>query len=272
MKHLIFLTTVILSVLSFSIANGQTSPRMGKNIELFIKGHRYEPFFNLDTFKKGFVLQLSDPTYTIKQCNFNWTSAGGDINEVVLHDTVVNAATMHNSFDTAGGHFFFDNIIIERGGLSFRIPAESFTLVKSDRYNAIYDTLARNRAFIKDQSGEEIVVSASLFTNPFILGLRDTSYTVVSFDLILISQDEENDLLFHFNGDGYSPSTENRELALRRIRDNDMVLFTNIKARKDSSVYTVPDLSIIIREDRTVVFNDFIYIQCYFSLLIFDRV
>lgn len=246
MKHLTFFSTALLSVLFFFNANGQSIPGMGKSIELFIKGHRYEPFFNLDTFKKGVVLQLSDPTYRIKQCNFNWTSADGDINEVVLHDTVVNAATMNYSFDSAGGHFFFDNIIIDRGGLSYRIPAESFALVNSARYNAIYDTLARNRAFIKGQSGENIIVSPGLFTRPFILGLRDSSYTILSFDLVLICQDEENDLLFHFNGDAYSPSTENRSLALRRIRDNDMVLFTNIKAKKDNRLYTIPDLSIII--------------------------
>lgn len=247
MKQLSFFTTAILSVLFFSIANGQSRPGMGKSIELYIKGHRYEPFFNLDTFKKGFVLQLSDPSYRIKQCNFNWTSADDDIHEVVLHDTVVNAATMNYSFETAGRHFFFDNIIIERGGLSYRIPAESFALVNSARYIAIYDTLARNRAFIKGQSGEDIIVSPGLFTRPFILGLRDTSFTILSFDLVLICLDEENDLLFHFNGDAYRPSTENRSLALRTIRDKDMVLFTNIKATKENRLYTIPDLSVIIR-------------------------
>ena len=247
MKHFIFLTILTLSVLSFSIAKGQARPGMEKKIVLFIKGHRYETYFNLDTFKKGFVLQLSDTKYRIKQYSLNWTSGDGDINEIVLQDTVVNAATMHYSFNNAGGEFFIDNIIVENAGKSYQIPAVSFTLVKPGMYNAIYDTLARNRAFIKGQSGEEIFVSSGLFTNPFILGLRDTSYTIISFDLVLICQDEVNDLLFHFKGDYYSPTPENRSLALRRIRDNDMVIFTNIKARKGNKLYTIPELSIIIR-------------------------
>lgn len=247
MKHFIFLAAVTLSVLSFSNAKGQAIPGLEKNIELFIKGHRYETYFILDTFKKGFVLQLSDPKYRIKQYNLNWTSDDGAIHEVVLQDTVVNASTKDYSLANAGGQFFFDNIIVEEGGKTYLIPAVSFLLVGAEIHNTIYETLARNKAYIKGQSGEEMIVSAGLFNNSFILGLRDTSYTILSFDLVLICQDEEKDLLFPFKGDSYSPTPENLKLALRRIRDNDMVLFTNIKATKDNRLYIIPELIFIIR-------------------------
>lgn len=247
MKIVSFLCVVALSVSSISPAKGQTKLGLENNLELFIEGHRYETFFNVDVFKKGFKLKISDTTYRFKQYHLNWTSSDGSINEVVLHDSAINSRGKEYSFNTAEEYFFIDNIIIEKGNVLYQTPALKFQLVDSVKYKSIYDTLAKNKAYIKEHSVEGYLVSSSVFSDYFTIGLRDNSYIIISFDVLFSSLKDDSELLFHFIGDKFSPSSEDLKFAIQKLSVNDQVFITNIKAKKDNKLYTIPELALIIR-------------------------
>lgn len=247
MKIISFLCIVALSVSTITPAKGQKKLNPDNNLELFIEGHRYETFFNVEVFKKGFKVRISDTTYRLKQYQLNWTSSDGSINEVVLHDSAFNSRGKEISFSTAEEYLFIDNIIVEKGNVFYWIPALTFQLVDSAKYKSIYDTLAKNKAYIKEHSVAGYLVSSNVFSDKFTIGLRDNSYYIISFDVLFTNLQDDLDLVFHFRGDKFSPSSEDLKFAIRNLRDNDQVFITNIKAKKNNKIYTIPELALIIR-------------------------
>lgn len=247
MKALTFLFTLF--IMCFVQAKSQAQLEIKKNVLLFIEGHMFETYFNVDNFKKGFRLKLSDPTYKIKKFNFNWSTNNGTINEVVFQDSIINSKEKDYSFEDANGDFFIDNIMVEKEGRLFLIPAQLFHLVESGEYNSIYDTLARNKAYLMGRFEGDFFISSGLFKDKFKLGLRDTSYNITSFDMLFISLKDGKELRFHFIGDSGDPSSDSFKLAVSRLSDNDMVIFSNIKALKNGKTYTIPELTVVKRGD-----------------------
>lgn len=249
MKALSCFATLILFLASFSPAKSQEEPETKKNILLFIDGHKFETYFNIEEFKKGFKLRLSEPDYTIKQFNLNWSSTDDMINELLLQDSIVHPKGKDYSFEKAAETFFIDNILVEKEGKLFRIPAQTFRLAEPAAYKNIYDTLAKNKAYIKGNSRGEFFVPSSLFKKKFQLGLWDSSYQIISFDILFIIGKEEKEVVFHFTGDCIDTVTDDFRQAVSRLNDNDMIFFSNIKAKysKDGKIYTIPQLMVVKR-------------------------